>query len=141
MHKLNTLWQIVSAASTVRDIAQHSRSYHFAVSGPVTFYLRADHTDVHLLRWVQPRIEVTTRLQGAFGWRVAAEQDEAGVYMAARRRSVVGGLSTARFEVRVPRDTYLIFKLHAGSLSLDGIDGTLHIPPPDNDGTITLRGE
>jgi hypothetical protein len=140
MQKLNTLWQIVNAASTVRDIAQHTRSYNFAVSGPVTFYLRTENADVYVFRWARPMIEVMTKLHGAFGWEVAADQDEAGVYVAARRRSVVGGLSSARFEVRVPADTYLILNLQGGSLNLGSIDGTLHIPPPGEDGVTTLGG-
>ncbi len=129
MQRLNSLWQVVNAASTVKDIAQTTKTYHFAVKEPTTFYLRAESTHVRIIRWSRPMIEVTTRLQGAFGWRVAAEQDEAGVYMAAKRRAVVGGLSSARFEVRVPVSTYLVLHLEQSALHLENINGTLHIPP------------
>lgn len=139
MQKLNTLWQLVNAATTVRDIAQHSKSYHFAVNGPVTFYLRAEHADVTLIRWTRPAIQVDVRLQAAFGWRIAAEQDEAGVYVAASRRSMVGGLSSAHFDVRLPAETYLILKLREGRVNLGEVSGTLHIPPADPDGEMRLE--
>lgn len=130
MQRLNSLWQIVNAASTVRDITQVTRAYHFAVTLPTTFYLRAERADVRVIRWSRPIIEITTRLQAPFGWRIAAEQDEAGVYMAAARRAVVGGFASARFEVRVPQETYLVLNLEDGTLRLDNINGTLHLNPP-----------
>lgn len=37
MQQLNNLFQIVNAAATVREIAQNARTYHFAVTPPVTF--------------------------------------------------------------------------------------------------------
>lgn len=130
MQRLNSVWQIVNAASTVRDLAQATRTYHFAVTPPVTFYLRAENAEVRVIRWTRPIIEVTTRLQAPFGWRVAAEQDEAGVYVAAARRAVVGGLASARFEVRIPQETYLVLRLENGVLHLENVNGTLHLDPP-----------
>ncbi len=129
MQKLSTLWQFLDAASTVRDIAQHKKTYHFAVTGPLTFYLQSESADVEIVRWSRPMIEVEANLQGAFGWRIATEQDEAGVYIAARRRVVVGSLSSVRFTVRLPHDTYLILKLTPGSVRLVNVDETLHITP------------
>lgn len=129
MQKLNTLWQLVNAASSVRDITHHIKTYYFGVNGPVTFYLQAENADVNISRWVRPQIEVTVKLQASFGWRIAAEQDDAGVYIAAKRRMVVGGLSTARFDVIVPYNVYLTLKLTESNLKLQGVDGTLHIPP------------
>lgn len=129
MQTLNTLWQAAGAVSTLRDIARSDRTYHFAIQSPTTFYLAADNATVQIIRWARPLIEVSTQLQGAFGWRVAAEQDDAGVYMAARRRGVIGGLSTARFEARVPEDTYLVLRLENGALFMDNISGLLRIPP------------
>lgn len=130
MQTLNTLWQAVSAVSTLREFTRHERTYYFAVqSPPVTFYLAADNATVQIIRWPRPLIEVTTSLQGSFGWRIATEQDEAGVYMAAKRRNVVGGLSSARFEARVPMDTYLVLRLENGALFMDNVNGLLRIPP------------
>ncbi|MDX1993228.1 MAG: hypothetical protein SF029_12620 [bacterium] len=129
MQRLNSLWQIVNAASTVRDMAQTTRTYHFTIAENATFYLRAEHADVKVIRWSRPVVEVMVRLQAAFGWRVAVEQDEAGVYMAAARRTVVGGLSSARFEVRVPYTAYVVLRLEPGSVQLDNVNGVLNLPP------------
>lgn len=140
MQKLNALWQLASAASAVRDMTQHTRTYHFAVKGAVTFYLRAENADVTVFRWARPMIEVTARLQGAFGWRILTDQDDAGVYIAAGRRAVVGGFSSARFEICVPHDTYLVLNLTGSSLTLQHLEGTLHVAPPDGaHSLITLR--
>lgn len=138
MQRLNTLWQAVNAASTVAELARQSQTYHFGVSQPVTFYLRAENADVRITRWAQPKIEVAVQLQVAFGWRLAADQDEAGVYMVAKRRALVGGLSSASFNVLVPDSTYLMLNLTDGRLVLEHVDGALHIPPPDADNNIQI---
>jgi len=139
MQKLNTLWQVVNAASTVRDFAQHTKTYYFGVNGPATFYLQAENTDVRIMRWPRPQIEVTVKLQGAFGWRIATDQDEAGVYVAAARRMVVGSVSSAQFEIVVPHETYLAFNLSNSSLRLDHINGTLTVDPPGETHTTRLQ--
>lgn len=133
MQKLNTLWRLASAASTVREIAQHTRSYQFAVREPITFYLRADNAHVSFVRWNRPLVEITTRLQAPFGWRIMTDQDDAGVYFAAGRRAVVGGLSSARFDVLLPHNAYIVLNLSGGSCVLQQVDGTLHIDPPTTD--------
>lgn len=139
MQHLNTLWQVVSAASTVKDIAQQVKTYHFGVQSPITFYLRTDQSTVRIVRWGRPMVEVTTTLQASFGWRVATDQDEAGVYIAAKRRAVVGGLSSATFEVHVPKDTHLVLKLEQCTLQLDHLNGTIEIPPMSPEHRLHIR--
>jgi hypothetical protein len=131
MQHLNTLWQLVNAASTVSELARHTQTYRFGVmGGPITLYLRAEFAEVQIARWGQPQVTITAQLQAAFGWRIAADQDEAGVYFVARRRPVVGNLSRALFRVRVPHSTYLVLKLSNGRLVMEEVEGTLNIPPP-----------
>jgi hypothetical protein len=129
MQHLNTLWQAVNAASTVTELARQSQTFHFGVSKPITFYLQAEQAEVRLTRWAQPKIEIAVQLQAAFGWRMTTDQDEAGVYVVARRRPLVGGLSRATFAVFVPQDTYLVLKLTEGRLTLEHVDGEFHVPP------------
>ncbi len=131
MQHLNTLWQLMNAASTVSELARHTQTYRFgAMSGPITLYLRAEYAEVQITRWRQPQVVITAQLQAAFGWRIASDQDEAGVYFVARRRPVVGGLSRALFRVSVPYETYLVLNLNSGRLVLDDVDGTLELGPP-----------
>lgn len=129
MQKLNRLWQITNAASTVRDLAQHTKTYHFAIRPPGTVYLQAEYADVTIVRWNRPNVEITTVLQAPFGWRIATEQDDAGVYMVARRRAMIGGFSTAKFVIRLPDVLYLTLKLSECSISLRQVTGAFEFAP------------
>lgn len=129
---LDTLWKMVSAASTVRDLAQEARSYEFFVPTPGTFYLHAEQATVRIARWQHPKISVRVSLQAGFGWRLKTDQDEAGVYLVAKRRAVVGSMARSNFEVMVPQQTYLVLRLEPGGVLLDNVQGTLHISPPDS---------
>ena len=131
--RLNTLWQAVSVAADLRDMTRTRRTYVFPVPEPVTFFLRAENADVRIMRWDAPRIEVRTLLERSFGWRVATDQDEAGVYVVAHRRKLVGEFSSALFEVVVPHETHLLLKLADGRVSLAHVNGTLHVPPPHHE--------
>lgn len=135
---LNTLWQVVNAASTVADFARQSQTYTFPINGPVTVYLQAEQAEIRLARWGQPKVDVFVQLQAAFGWRIATDQDADGVYMVAKRRMIVGGMSRAAFTLTVPHDAYLILKLHESSLLIADVDGTLHVPPKDAKGQLQL---
>lgn len=139
MRHLNTLWQIVNAASTIGELARHSQTFHFNVSGPITFYLQSENAQVQVFRWALARVEVTAQLQVPFGWRIATDQDDAGVYLVARRRMVVGAASSAVFNVTVPHDAFLLLKLANGRVILEHVDGVLHIPPPDVGREIMVR--
>jgi hypothetical protein len=139
MQHLSTLWKIANAASEVADLARSSESFQFAVEGDLTFYLHIDNAEVRVARWSQPRIEVEAHLQAPFGWRIETDQDEAGVYFVARRRPVVGGLSGATFAVTVPDSIFCTLKLENGRLTLEGVTGTIELPPPGSKGEFPLR--
>jgi hypothetical protein len=128
MQRLNVLWQVISAASTVRDLARNRKTYHFAAGVPITFYLRTEQADVRIRRWNRPIIELEVRLQAPFGWQVAHEQDDAGVYVAARRRTLIGALSQAEFTVWLPVTAHLVLNLSGCTLHLEDVNGTLEFP-------------
>ncbi|MEO8607069.1 MAG: hypothetical protein ABI690_04275 [Chloroflexota bacterium] len=139
MQHLNTLWQAVNVASSVTELARQSQTFHFNVNGAVTFYLQAESAEVRVTRWNEPKIEVMAQVQAAFGWRMETDQDEAGVYVVARRRLVVGTLSSAVFSVLVPQSAYLILKLSDGRVTLNHVDGTIQVPPALTGGEIVLK--
>jgi hypothetical protein len=122
--------QVLDAAAFAREIVDERRNYHFRVNGPTTLYIEADRADVRAMRWNQPQIEFAVSLQIAPGWLFQTEQDEAGVYIVAKRRPMVGGIGNAHFELYMPEDTYLITKLNGGTLCLQNVQGTLAIAPP-----------
>lgn len=138
MQRLEALWKLVSVAAAVRDVALESRRLEFVAAAGSTFYLHAEHARVTVARWPQRRILLEAALQAGFGWRMQAEQDEAGVYVVAKRRTLVGNLSRAQFRVLLPDDVYAVLKLAAGSLELEDVEGTLHLPPAAA-GPLTLR--
>jgi hypothetical protein len=130
---LNTLWQAVSVAADLREMTRTRRTFVFHVPETITFFLRAENADVRIMRWDAPRVEVRTLLEGSFGWRVATDQDEAGVYVVAHRRRLFGDFSSALFDVVVPRETHLLLKLDNGRVSMEHVNGTLHVPPPHHE--------
>lgn len=127
--RLNTLWRAVNFAAELREMTRLRRTYVFNTAGPITFYLRAEKAHVHIARWHLPKVEVSLRLEGAFGWRMAADQDEAGVYVVAHRRRVLGGLSSALIAATVPHDAHLTLKLEDGQVTFEQVEGILQIPP------------
>lgn len=129
MQKLNTLWQLVNAVSDITNMTRHTQTYYFSTIGPITFYLRAENAEVKIMRWSLAKVEVTATLQAAFGWRIAADQDEAGVYVAAKRKPVIGGLSSAAFSIIIPHDAHVMLRLDDGRVILENISGTFQIPP------------
>ena len=139
MQHLDTLWKVINAAGTVRDLAQERKTYQFTVEPPTTFYLHTEHAFVHVKRWYLPKIEIRTVLDVKFGWRVMTDQDDAGVYVVAKRRTVVGSMARGEFKIFVPRDTHLILKVEHGAIMLDDVNATLQIPPPVNDETVYLE--
>lgn len=138
MQHLNTLWQVVSAAQQVAELARSVQTYRFTVQKVVTFYMHVASAEVRVVRWTHAYIEVEAALQAPFGWRIATDQDEAGVYFVARRRPVVGGLAGATFTVGVPAPTHVILKLDEAQLRLDQVSGTIELPPPRAEGEIEL---
>ena len=132
---LNTLNELASAVSTVAEMARQSQTYRFNVSGAITLYMDLESAEVRVLRRPDPAVEVIANLQVPFAWRIATDQDEAGVYVVARRRPVVGSVASAAFQVNVPPDTYIVLKLKDCRLSLDALTGTVELP---SDGTIKV---
>ena len=135
---INTLWQVVNAASTVADFTRQSQTYTFAVGQAVTVFLRAEQAEIRIVRWSQPRVDVFVQLQAAFGWRIATDQNADGVYVVAKRRLLVGNLSRATFTLTLPHDAYLILKLKESNLLMSDINGEFHVPPQAANGQLYL---
>ncbi len=129
MQHLNTLAQVASAASTLAELTRKSTHYRFNTGGDTTFYLDVSHAEVRVLRHGEPIIEVDAMLQAPFAWRMVSDQDDAGVYVVARRRPVVGGLAGALFSVVVPYQAHLVLKLEHCRLCLEAVTGTFQVSP------------
>ena len=135
MQHLNTLSQLVSAASSVAELARSSQNYSFVVRPGSTCYVHVSGGEIRIARQPASLVEISAKLQAPFGWRIAAEQDEAGVYFVALRRAIVGALADASFLVTVPQDAHLTLKLDHTRLCLENVDGTFELSPQ----TVMLR--
>jgi len=111
-----------AAAATTQEVRQV-----FTVRPPVTAYLRASHCTVTIRRVVGDQVILAAQLGAAFGWELATDQDEAGVYIVAKRKPVVGALSWANFNLSVPPEAHLALHLTPGNIELIGVDGPIHL--------------
>lgn len=131
LHRLGQIVNTASnAASALSSLTRRTQSYHFTVGSGITFYLHVAHAEVRLYRHDTHQIEVTAHLHAPFAWRIATDQDEAGVYMVARRRPVISGMAYALFEILLPRDAHLALKLERVRLTFDHAAGWWEIPAP-----------
>jgi hypothetical protein len=138
---ITNLWTVIKTAASLRDVAQTTRRYQFAVVPPVTFYADVEHATLRIARWQKAEIQVQATLQAGFGWQIATEQDNAGVYWVAKRRAVVGSIGQAQFSAYVPVDTYLVLKLVQCHVEFQDLTQTLHIPPAASGSTIFWQPE
>lgn len=129
MQHLNTLTQLVNAASSVVELARSSQSYVFNVAGSATCYVHVRDGEVRIARHTAPQIEIAAQIQAPFAWRVAAEQDEAGVYLVALRRPIVGAVGGASFLITAPEHAYLVLRLEHSRLALEDVNGLIELPP------------
>ena len=136
MQHLNTLAQVANAASTLAELTRKSTSYRFNVNSATTFYLDVSQAEVRILRHGEPVIEVNAMLQAPFAWRMESDQDDAGVYVVAKRRPVVGGLAGALFSVVVPYQAHLVLRLEHCRLCLEAVSGTFQVAPVSTEMTI-----
>lgn len=114
-----------SAVEVVPHTAPRSHTQIFNVKPPVTVYMRASHCRVFVRCADTPKVILEANLYRAFGVELATEQDEAGVYIVARRKPVVGSVSRIELTVTVPPQSHLAFHLTPGDVVFENVEGTL----------------
>ncbi len=131
---LNTLLRrslvtaVQATTETAATAAARSFIQRFDVRLPTTIYVRASQCDVTIYRQPGSQVELSANLRASFGWDFVAEHDDAGVYVVARRKPVVGAISTAKITLSVPPEANLVFHLTPGAVHLNGVDGKISIP-------------
>ena len=116
------------ATSTLPDRVNRAQTQVFNISGSTTVYVRGSNCRVTVTRGDARRVIVEANLVRAFGLDLVAEQDDAGVYIVARQKPVVGKLSRAEFSITVPEETHLVFRLTPGDVVLNDLNGMLELP-------------
>jgi hypothetical protein len=134
MQHLDTLWRLINAAGTVRDLASDNKTLTYYVPEAATLYIHVEASHIALQRHQQRHITIETSLQPTFGWRLQSEQDEAGVYLVAKRRRGLQGISHGQFLIYAPNDVHCVVRAENSQFTLADITQTLHISP---DGNIT----
>ena len=117
-----------AAVEAVPKSGQRSFTQVFAVSCPVTVYVRGSYCAVSVRRHDAPRVEMEANLARSFGVELTAEQDEAGIYIVARRKPVVGTVARLELALTVPHDTHLALHLTPGDVSFLDLDGLAQFP-------------
>ena len=128
MQGLENLWKAVNIVSSVRDFAVESKTYQWDIAPPITF-LHVEYADVTIKRHALPTIFAKVELQAGFGWQVATDQDQAGVYIVAKRKPVIGTIGRGKFYITLPHDIHVTLKLEHCQLTLDDLNTTLDLPP------------
>jgi len=110
------------ATRAVPGSAERLHTQVFNVAGPVTVYVRASHCRVTLREADSPKVTLNATMQRGFGVELAADQDEDGIYIVARRKPVVGTVARVDFTLSVPPDTQLALHLTPGDVVFENIN-------------------
>ncbi len=138
-----TLIRAVETTSQLMEIARSSQTYRYTVGARASVYLHVMHADVFIARHDSPTVEIIAKLGAPFAWRIAAEQDDAGVYFVAHRRAVVGqlagALANAVYILTLPSSAHIVLKLENVRVSLGGLTGDYEVLPEGKTPTPLLR--
>lgn len=117
-----------TAVDRVPKTTQRAYRQVFNISTPTTVYVRGSHCQVTVQHGPAAKVTLDANLHRAFGVELVAEQDEAGIYIIARRKAVVGQVTRVDLILTVPADCHLAFHLTPGEVTLAAIDGVLELP-------------
>jgi len=132
MQHLDNVWKAVNIVSSVRGLAVESKTYQWDITPPITFFLQVEYSDVTIKRHTQPSICAKTELQAGFGWQLATDQDNAGVYIVAKRKPLIGTIGRGKFDIVLPHNIHVTLKLEHCQLTLDDLNTTLDLPIQPN---------
>lgn len=129
MRLLDNAWKALKLVGAARELAIETRRFNWDVAPGSTFFLQAEHADVRLVTHGRPEVLAKVELQAGFGWQLVTEHDEAGVYIIARRKPLIGSIGRSRFDITVPDDIHISVKLDQCMLCLDDLNISLDLPP------------
>ena len=67
--------------------------------------------------------------RAGFGWQLATDQDEAGVYIIARRKALIGSIGRAKFDIKLPEQAHISLNLKNCQVCLAELNRALELPP------------
>ena len=126
---LDSAWKAFKLLGAARELAIETRRFNWDVAPGATFFLQAEHAAITLATHEAPEILARVELGAGFGWQLLTDQDEAGVYIIARRKQLIGGIGRSRFDIVLPKDAHLSLKLEQCRLCLVDLTASLDWPP------------
>ena len=129
MQRLASIWNAVKILNSARDLAIETRRLEWNVALPNTFYLQAEHCDVSLAWHDQLKVLAKLELQAGFGWHWATDQDDAGVYIVALRKPLIGSIGRGKFAFTLPHGVHISLRLDNCQLCCHDLHTSLELPP------------
>ena len=129
MPGLARFWQALKLLGAARDLARETRQLEWSASPPNTFYLQAEHCDVSLAWHERHQILARLDLDAGPGWQWTSDQDEAGVYLALRRKPVLGSIGKGSCAVKLPHGIHISLELENCQVFVKGVSAALDLPP------------
>lgn len=129
MRMLDSIWRALRIVGAAREMAIETRRFNWKVAAGTTFFLQAEYADIHLVSHDRPEVLAKVELQAGFGWQLATDQDEAGVYMIVRRKALIGSLGRAKFDIKLPEQAHISLKLDNCQVCLAELNTALDLAP------------
>ena len=129
MRMLDKAWKAFKLVGVARELVIETRRFSWDVAAGTTFFLQAEYADIRLVAHERHEILAKVELQAGFGWQLVTDQDEAGVYIIARRKPLIGSIGRGRFDNTLPADVHVSLKLEHCQVCLDDLNSALDLPP------------
>ena len=129
MSRRDKLGSAIKLAGAAWDLSVQKRRYQWDVAPPNSLYLEAEQALVHLSPHDKAQILAAIELRGGIGWQLRTDQDAAGVYIIARRKSLLGSIAGGKFRLWIPRGLHISLRLTACQLRLDDLDASIDFAP------------
>ena len=129
MRMLDNAWKALKLVGAARELAIETRRFNWEVATRTTFFLQAEYADIRLATHGRHQILAKIELQAGFGWQLVTDKDDAGVYIVARRKPLIGSIGRSKFDIALPDDVHISLKLEHCQLCLDDLNTSLDFAP------------
>ncbi len=129
MRMLDKIWKALRIVGAARELAIETRRFNWEAAAGTTFFLQAEYADIRFAAHERHEILAKIELQAGFGWQLATDQDEAGVYMIARRKALIGSIGRGKFDITLPQHVHVSLKLENCQVCLAELNTALDLPP------------
>ncbi len=129
MRHLGNLWKAANLLNAARELAVETERFQWDITTPNTLFVQAEQSNIRLALHDQPQILAKVELRAGFGWQLTTDQDDAGVYIVAKRKPVIGSIARGKFHFTLPRGVYISLKLTQCQLCFDDLTASLDLPP------------